>query len=204
MEARLTAADLRIVPANEASAQDLRDVFGTADYPFYCQCQRFKVTGWLWRDTTIAERIAMQHAATQCGKPEAAHTSGLVAFLGDDAIGWVAVEPRTAYPKLRTSRVPWSGRKEDKDDASVWAITCFCVRKGYRGRGITYALAEAAAQHAQARGATAVEGYPMTAPDGKDVTWGELHVGKLEVFEAAGFVQVSAPNKRRRVVRRDD
>jgi hypothetical protein len=36
--------------------------------------------------------------------------------------GWVAVEPRTAYPKLRTSRVPWSGRDEDKDDDGVWQV----------------------------------------------------------------------------------
>ena len=40
-----------------------------------------------------------------------------------------------AYPKLRTSRVPWSGRDEDKDDDGIWAVTCLVVRKGYRGSG---------------------------------------------------------------------
>jgi hypothetical protein len=51
-----------------------------------------------------------------------------------------AMFPRTAYPKLRTLRVPWTGRDEDKGDAGVWAVTCFAVRKGYRHRGLTYPL----------------------------------------------------------------
>ena len=195
--------ELRIVPANHASWDDLRKVFGEADYPFHCQCQRYKVTGWLWRDTGLEERLAMLRAGTACGQPEAPHTSGLVAYLDDEPVGWVAVEPRTAYPKLRTSRVPWTGRREDKDDDGVWAITCFCVRKGHRGRAVTYPLARAAADHARRHGATAVEGYPMVTEPGHEVTWGELHVGAVQVFEDAGFVEVSAPTKRRRVLRID-
>jgi len=147
--------ELRIVPANHATWQDLEAIFGTADYPFHCQCQRFKVTGWLWRDTSLEERLAMQRASTACGKPDAEHTSGLVAYLEDEPVGWVAVEPRIAYPKLRTLRVPWTGRSENKDDDGIWAVTCFCVRKGYRGRGITYPLARAAADYARGQGATA-------------------------------------------------
>ncbi len=195
--------DLRIVPANHASAQDLEAIFGTADYPFHCQCQRFRVTGWLWRDTSLDERIAMHRAATACGNPDAPHTSGLVAYRDDEPVGWVAVEPRTAYPKLRTSRVPWSGRKEDKDDHGVWAVTCFCVRKGYRGEGLTYPLARAAVDHARAHGATAIEAYPMVTQPFVEITWGEVHVGAAQVFADAGFVEVSAPTKRRRVVRID-
>lgn len=197
------AADLRIVPANHAAWQDLVAIFGTADYPFHCQCQRFKVTGWLWRDTSLDERVAMHQAATACGNPKATHTSGLVAYLDDEPVGWVAVEPRIAYPKLRTLRVPWTGRREDKDDDGVWAVTCFCVRKGYRGRAITYPLAEAAANHAREQGATAVEGYPMVTEPGAEITWGELHVGAVQVFTDAGFSAVSAPTKRRRVTRID-
>jgi GNAT superfamily N-acetyltransferase len=195
------ADDLRIIPANHATWQDLVAIFGTADYPFHCQCQRFKVTGWLWRDTSLDERLAMHRAATACENPKATHTSGLVAYLDDEPVGWVAVEPRIAYPKLRTLRVPWTGRGENKDDDGVWAVTCFCIRKGYRGRAITYALAEAAARHAREQGATAVEGYAMLTEPGAEITWGELHVGAVQVFTEAGFSEVSAPTKRRRVMR---
>jgi GNAT superfamily N-acetyltransferase len=199
----VSAGELRIVPANQATCHDLEMIFGTADYPCYCQCQRFKVTGWLWRDTTLEERLAMQHASTGCGKPAAQHTSGLVAYLEDEPVGWVAVEPRIAYPKLRSLRVPWTGRSEDKDDDGIWAVTCFCVRKGYRGRGITYPLAQASAGYAREQGATAVEGYAMVTEPGLEITWGELHVGAVQVFDEAGFTEVSAPTKRRRVMRID-
>jgi hypothetical protein len=68
--------------------------------------------------------MALLRAQTACGNPNATATSGLVAYVDDEPAGWVAVEPRTAYPKLRTSRVPWTGRNEDKDDEGVWAVTC--------------------------------------------------------------------------------
>ena len=61
----------------------------------------------------------MLEVQTACGDPDAADTSGLVAYVDGEPAGWVAVEPRTEYPKLRTSRVPWSGRDEDKDDEEV-------------------------------------------------------------------------------------
>src|SRR5947207_15918050 len=94
---------LRIVPANEASWDDLEAIFGVADYPARCKCQRFKVTGWIWRDTpTQEERTERLRTQTACGDPDATSTSGLVAYLDDEPVGWVAVEPRTAYPKLRT------------------------------------------------------------------------------------------------------
>src|SRR5258708_19157752 len=178
----LRATKPRIIPANEASCHDLEAIFGTADYPFHCQCQRFKVTGWLWRDTTLDERLAMHRASTACGQPAAAHTSGLVAYLEDEPVGWVAVEPRVAYPKLRALRVPWTGRSEDKDDEGVWAVTCFCVRKGDRGRALTYPLAQPAAAYARQQGATALEGYAMETQPGRAVTWGVLHVGAVLVF----------------------
>src|SRR4029450_5846956 len=120
-----------------------------------------------------------------------------------EAGGVVAGERRTASPKLRTSRVPWTGRDEDKDDDGVWAVTCFVVRKGYRGRGLTYPLAGATVDFARERGARALEAYPMITQPGKEVTWGELHVGARQVFEDAGFEEITHPTKRRFVMRID-
>jgi GNAT superfamily N-acetyltransferase len=130
-------------------------------------------------------------------------TSGLVAYLEGEPVGWVAVEPRPEYPKLRTSRIPWAGRDEDRDDDGVWAVTCFVVRKGYRGRGLTYPLARATIDFARERGARALEAYPMITQPGKVITWGELHVGARQVFEDAGFEEISHPTARRVVMRID-
>ncbi|MDQ3709680.1 MAG: GNAT family N-acetyltransferase [Actinomycetota bacterium] len=203
MKAPILAAQLTIVPANEAPWDDLAAVFGSADYPARCHCQRFKVLGWMWRDSTQEERTARLRAQTACGNPDAAATSGLVAYVDDEPAGWVAVEPRTAYPKLLSLRMPWSGRDEDKDDDGIWAVTCFAVRKGYRKRGLTYALAMAGVDFARKCGARALEGYAMRTEPGKEITWGELHVGALSVFEEAGLREVSYPSKRRVVMRID-
>jgi GNAT superfamily N-acetyltransferase len=203
MQAPIPAEELTIVPANEASWDDLVAIFGTTDYPGRCQCQRFKVAGWFWRDSTQEERTAMLRAQTACGDPNAEATSGLVAYVDDEPVGWVAVEPRTAYPKLRTSRVPWSGRDQDKDDDETWAVTCFAVRKGYRGRGLTYPLALATIDFARKRGARALEAYAMITEPGREITWGEVHVGARQVFEDAGFEEVTHPTVRWVVMRID-
>jgi GNAT superfamily N-acetyltransferase len=194
---------LKIVPANEASWEDLVAIFGTADYPSRCMCQRFKVAGWIWRDSTLEERKEMLCEQTACDDPNSKTTSGLVAYVDGEPAGWVAVEPRVAYPKLRTLRVPWSGRHEDKDDDGVWAVTCFVVRKGYRGRGLTYSLARATVDFARTRGARALEAYSMITEPFKEITWGELHVGARQVFEEAGFREVIHPTKRRVIMRID-
>ena len=197
MEQPIPAEQLAIVPANEVSWDDLAAIFGTTDAG-RCQCQRFKIVGCIWRDSTQEERTAMFRAQTACGDPESPTTTGLVAYLDGEPVGWCAVEPRNAYPHLR--RTPWVGRDEDKDDATVWAITCFVTRLGYRKRGVTYALARAAVDFARERGAAALEGYAMITQPGKEITWGELHVGALSVYEEAGLRPVSRPSKRRVVM----
>jgi GNAT superfamily N-acetyltransferase len=65
---------------------------------------------------------------------------------------------------------PWAGRAEDKTDDSVWAVTCFVTRKGFRRRGISRALARATIDFARERGARALEGYPMITQPGQEVT----------------------------------
>jgi GNAT superfamily N-acetyltransferase len=125
----------------------------------------------------------------------------LVAYLDDEPVGWCNVEPRPAFPYLGS--VPWRRRKEDRGDAGIWAVPCFVTRAGFQRRGITYALAAAAVDFARKRGARSLEGYPMLPERGKDVPWGELHVGHASVFAAAGFVEMNRPTLRRAVMRID-
>ena len=194
---------ITVVPANEASWDDLHTVFGERGDAHGCQCQRYKMGNGHYAPEPFEVRAQALREETECGQPEAEATSGLVAYLEGEPVGWCNVEPRTAFPRLRTTRIPWPGRNEDKDDASVWAVTCFSVRPGYRRRGVTYALAAAAVDFARERGARALEGYPMVPQPGQEISWGELFVGKSSVFAAAGFREVSRPTKRRVVMRID-
>jgi GNAT superfamily N-acetyltransferase len=195
-------AQLTIVPANEASWEDLHAVFGTRGDPSRCHCQRYKMQPKeSWASVGPEELAFRLRTQTDCGHPESGTTSGLVACLDGEPVGWCAVEPRTAYPRLLLrSRVPWEGRREDKTDDSVWAVTCFVTRAGFRRRGVSRELARAAVDLARRRGARALEGYPITT---KDVLLGELHVGTQGMFAAAGFREVSRPTLRRVVMRID-
>jgi GNAT superfamily N-acetyltransferase len=199
----VTAAELSIVTANNASWADLQAIFGTADYPGRCYCQAYKVRDREWKSVSREQRQARLRAQTHCGDPRASGTTGLVGYLGTEPVGWVAVEPRTAYLRLLYVRTVWSGRQQDKADDGVWAVTCFVTRKGYRKRGITYPLAAATIGFARDNGARALEAYPMITRPGHEITWGELHVGSRQVFADAGFTEVSRPSPRRVVMRID-
>jgi GNAT superfamily N-acetyltransferase len=198
-----TDAAISVVPANEASYEDLQTILGTRGDASRCQCQWFKIRDREWRSVPVSERAERLLEQTHCGDPRARTTRGLVAYLDGEPAGWCAVEPRTAYVRLLRTRVPWTGRAEDKGDEGVWAVTCFVTRAGFRRRGISRALARSAAEFARERGARAVEGYPMITQPGQEMTWGELYVGSRSIFAAAGFAEVSRPTPRRVVMRID-
>src|SRR6476659_8864653 len=137
---------LRIVPANEASWEDLQQIFGIRGYA---------------------------------------------------SVGWCAIEPRNAYDRLKRMPLPWKDRPaEDREDESVWAVTCFATRAGFRKRGISRALTKATVEYSRSRGARALEGYPMITHPGEDISWGETFVGSRGSFEAAGFREIGRPSLR--------
>ena len=193
---------MRIVPANEASWEDLAAVFGTRGAGAGCFCQRYKLApGEAFRNFPAEERAHRLRMQTECGNPGSRTTSGLVAFVDGEPAGWCAVEPRPAYAGLvRVFKVPWEDRDEDRADESVWAVTCLFARAGFRRRGVSKALAAAAPGHARSRGARALEAYPIVTTT---VIPEELHVGTVATFAAAGFTEIGRPSKRRAVMRID-
>jgi GNAT superfamily N-acetyltransferase len=200
---RAGAQEITVVPANEASWDDVQAVFGTRGDPSTCQCQWFKTSHSEWRSVPVEEHRNRLREQTNCGHPMEKATSGLVAYVDGEPAGWCAVEPRTEYLRLLRSRVPWADRDEDTSDNRVWAVTCFVTRVGYRRRGVSRALASATVGFARERGARAIEGYPLINEPGREFSWGELYVGSRSIFAAAGFEEVSHPTPRRVVMRID-
>jgi GNAT superfamily N-acetyltransferase len=195
-------ASLRIVPANEASWEDVQAVFGVRGASSRCWCQRFKLArGESFGNTPAAVRARRLRQQTACDDPASEATSGLVAYVDDVPSGWCAVEPRSAYDGLRrVFKVPWEGRGEDRADPTVWAVTCILLRTGYRRAGLSHELVAATVPFARDRGARALEGYPIST---NGVIPEELHVGTVAAFQAAGFRVVSRPTLRRVVMRID-
>ncbi|MFD6448689.1 GNAT family N-acetyltransferase [Promicromonospora sp. NPDC060204] len=191
---------MEIAEATVERWDDVQTVFGTRGGAHHCQCQRIRLGDRAWWYMPVEERT--HTLREQLDPPPGAPTSGaLLGYVDGEPAGWVAVAPRTEFVRYRGSQVPWAGRHEDKDDAGVWAVTCFAVRAGYRKQGLMYGLAAAAVEHARERGAQAVEGYPIVPDPGQQITWGEVNVGTPGPFAAAGLTEVSRPTKRRRVMR---
>ncbi|MBC9820857.1 GNAT family N-acetyltransferase [Terrabacter sp. MAHUQ-38] len=109
---------------------------------------------------------------------------GVLAYDGDEVVGWAAVAPRSELPFERSTKIP------HVDDLPVWSIWCIRVRPGHRGRGIAQPLLEGAVEYARTKGAPAVEGYPVDNRGAKvDLTM--AYVGTRTLFERAGFHKVS-------------
>jgi GNAT superfamily N-acetyltransferase len=62
----------------------------------------------------------------------------VLAYDGDDVVGWAAVAPRAELPFARSRKIPHA------DDLPVWSVWCFRVRAGHRGRGVAHALLDGA------------------------------------------------------------
>lgn len=191
-----------VLPAHKVPWEDLQVVLGARGPAHRCQCQRYKLAPReAFHKFPLEERAYRLRVQTDRSNSGSGVTSGLVAYLGDEPVGWCAVEPRPAYQGLvRNARVPWEGRDEDKTDTAVWAVTCLVTRTGFRRQGVSKALVRASIDHARSQGARTLEAYPMTT---KEALLEELHVGTVATFAEAGFTEVGRPTVRRAVMRID-
>ena len=115
---------------------------------------------------------------------------GLLAFDGDRAVGWCQITPRASLPWLDSAK-----RTQRIDEAPVWSLSCFYVRRGYRNRGVSRALITAALKTAKKAKAPALEVYPMDAPGS--------FTGMISTFEKAGFHTVGQHVANRPIMRHD-
>jgi GNAT superfamily N-acetyltransferase len=188
------AVAIVVQPVSAQLFDDVQTIFGSRGQPARCQCQRYRM-GWTeWNSDNVQGRRELL-------RDQVIEGHGLVAHLDGEPVGWCSIAPRSDYGFLR--QPIWKGRNEDKDDASIWAVTCFVTRPGFRHQGVSRALVGAAIDLPRDHGARAVEAYPMKPAPGKEVSWGEMHVGALSAFLAAGFRIVHTPSLRRAIVRYD-
>ncbi|UCH79529.1 MAG: GNAT family N-acetyltransferase [Candidatus Coatesbacteria bacterium] len=120
---------------------------------------------------------------------------GLLAYDGEEAVGWCAVAPRTAYPRLARSRI-----MRPVDDVAVWSIVCLFVAKPWRDRGVATVLIRAAVEHVRAQGGEAVEGYAVEPRRGRTADL-YAYPGPVSAFRAAGFVEVARRSPTRPIMR---
>ncbi len=109
---------------------------------------------------------------------------GVLAYDGDEPVGWAAVHPRADTSFAKNRKIP------KVDDVDVWSVWCIRVRPGHRKQGISHRLLEGAVEFARGYGAPAVEGYPVDNR-GETVDLTMAYVGTRRLFERAGFTKAA-------------
>jgi ribosomal protein S18 acetylase RimI-like enzyme len=144
-------------------------------------------------DTATRSPSAPDHSSQPTPSP------GLLAYVDNEAAAWMRVAPRVHQPTLLRTRIVKAGSPEPLDDPDVWAITCFVVRREFRGLGLAKHLVAAGVEHAASFGARWVEAYPFDT-DVKPRRASELFVGTTRLFSGQGFIETARPTEARVVM----
>ncbi len=119
---------------------------------------------------------------------------GLLAYAGDQPVGWCSVRPREEFVRLEGSRV-----LAPVDDQPVWSITCFFITKDFRRQGVSTELLKAAIKHVKKSGGRIVEGYPIEPKDKQPDAF--VWTGLASAYVAAGFKEVARRSATRPIMR---
>ncbi|CUR60351.1 GCN5-related N-acetyltransferase [metagenome] len=166
----------RVVPATHARFDDVRTMVGPKNpTSSVCWCLSHRIPAKDNRALVGVQRGAFVEELTRRRtKP------GVLAYDGDEVVGWAAVAPRADLPFARSTKIP------HVDDQAAWSVWCIRVRPGHRGRGISHVLLDGAVTYAAQQGAPVAEGYPVDN-DGMKVDLTMAYVGTRKLFEDAGF-----------------
>ncbi|MGA8090174.1 MAG: GNAT family N-acetyltransferase [Terracidiphilus sp.] len=175
---------LRILPLTPNLWPALEDLFGQRGACNGCWCMYWRI-GSAYRKQPHENNKAEFQRVVAKGPPP-----GLIALDGKLAVGWCQLTPREALSWLDRSWVRI-------DDRPVWSISCFYVRIGYRRRGITVALIQAAEKIAKAAGAAALEAYPLD----RSLSPSASSTGFVSTFKRAGFKVVTHRTPPRPIMR---
>lgn len=180
--------ELAIHPLTPDRLPALEDLFGDQGPVSRCWCMYWRI-GDAYRKRPRKENKAEFQALVKTQPP-----LGLLAYDGDLCVGWCQLTPRDDLPWLNRT---W--RLKQVDEVPVWSLSCFYIRKGYRKKGVTTALIEAALDAARQAGAPAVEAYPLEGALSPSST----HTGYASTFKRAGFKVVAQHVPSRPIMRYD-
>lgn len=179
---------ITIEPATADRFADAQHTWDNGGDGRSCQCQWWTITNAEWQKTSQPERVELFREEVASGP-----APGLIAYVDSEPAGWVRVGPRTRQRRLARTRAFASGSPEPWDDDTVWAVSCFVVRKEHRRQGLNDRLLAAAIEFARDAGARVIEAYPLDPGAGPKKPSSSLFHGTVSTFVAAGFHEVARP-----------
>lgn len=143
----------------------------------WCMWWRVPMGGKTWQAAKgEPNRVAFRELVESGG------ASGVLAFSGDDAVGWCACGPRAAFPRLERSKAL---AREWHD--GTWSLNCLYVPARWRGRGVATSLVEAAITLARGHDAREIEAYPQVVRPGERAAGAFIWTGVPSLYERHGF-----------------
>jgi GNAT superfamily N-acetyltransferase len=188
--ASITAPEVECHALNADRWRDLEALFGPRGATGGCWCMYWRLP----RAQFTAQKGEGTKKALQ-QLVEAGEIVGLLAYAQGQPVGWCAIAPRESYPVLERSRI-----LKRVDEAPVWSVVCFFVRKACRGKGVTVVLLRAAVDYARQHGARIIEGYPIE-PKNPRMPAVFAWTGLASAFRQAGFVEVQRRSDTRPIMR---
>ena len=149
---------------------------------------------WKLRGKSLAENSGNATRQMQKSIVDSKIVPGLLAYSEGYPVGWIAVEPRSAYPRLAHSR-----SLKPVDGQEVWSITCFFVEKKHRRLGISVEMLKAAIDYVKKQGGKIVEGYPVDVKKDEPAIF--IFTGTASAFKKAGFAEVARNSPTRPIFR---
>ena len=187
--------DFETRPLTPEAWVDFEAVMGPQGACYGCWCTHFRMAPKERREAHPDDRKAFMKQLVVSGPPP-----GLLGYLDGKPVGWVQVCPRSNVPRWNTPRtVSRPLDDHDADDPAVWAISCFFLKSGFRGRGLSHLLLSGAVDFAVANGARVVDACPIEKT--KQPKSVGLYVGPLNVFEKYGFKTVAQRKEGRPLMR---
>lgn len=175
---------LAIHPLTPDRWDDFVALFETDSICKMCWCVHHRLPATIRRETDSKSRKTAMAKIVKKGPPP-----GLLAYKGDEAVGWLAIAPRPATPDWNIGRKASAAElPEHGEDQSIWAASCFFIRKDARGEGLTATLLEAGSDYAKEHGGKTLEACPMAHDEKRSATG--MFVGPKRVFDRAGFETV--------------
>jgi len=185
------SARLALHPLTDERWGDLEKLFGERGACGGCWCMWWRLTRAEFEKKKGAPNKRAFRKIVRAGEEP-----GILAYAGDEPIGWCAIAPREMYPSLNRSRI-----LKPVDDKPVWSITCFFIARPHRRRGVSVRLIDAAVKHARAHGAKIIEGYPVR-PRKESIPDAFAWTGVPSAFQRAGFREVLRRSPTRPIMRR--
>ena len=148
-----------------------------------CWCMWWRVPkgGKTWESSKGRKNRDSLRKLVQAGRVHA-----VLAFAGEEPVGWCSFGPRESFPRLaRVRALPTEFGRD------TWSIVCFYIPAPWRGSGVATKLLEAATRLAFERGAREIEGYPVAPhrPPAK-IPAAFAWTGVPPIFERAGYAEI--------------